>query len=131
VIQASKLWELAMYGHGLTDFEWRVIEPLLPNKPRGVPRVDDRRLLNGIFWVLRTDSLWRVLPTAVRPAYDLLQPLRAVVQGRCLGSGADGRDRGLRRRRANDRHDDGAGSSACRELNKSTRIAVWAARAAD
>jgi transposase len=25
----------------LTDFEWRVIEPLLPNKPRGVPRVAD------------------------------------------------------------------------------------------
>ncbi len=33
----------------LTDFEWSVIQPLLPNKPRGVPRVDDRRVLNGIF----------------------------------------------------------------------------------
>ena len=22
----------------LTDFEWSIIEPLLPNKPRGVPR---------------------------------------------------------------------------------------------
>jgi hypothetical protein len=33
--------------YDLTDFEWRVIEPLLPNKPRGVPRVDDRRVLNG------------------------------------------------------------------------------------
>lgn len=37
----------------LSDKEWAIIEPLLPNKPRGVPRVDDRRVLNEIFWVLR------------------------------------------------------------------------------
>lgn len=43
-----------MSRYDLTDFEWRVIEPLLPSKPRGVPRVDDRRVLNGIFWVLRS-----------------------------------------------------------------------------
>jgi len=28
-----------MQGYELTDFEWEVIAPLLPNKPRGVPRV--------------------------------------------------------------------------------------------
>ena len=28
----------------------------VPNKPRGVPRVDDRHVLNGIFWVLRLSS---------------------------------------------------------------------------
>ncbi len=33
----------------LSDTEWEVIEPLLPDKPGGVPRVDDRRVLNGIF----------------------------------------------------------------------------------
>jgi len=32
-----------MSRYDLTDFEWRVIELLLPNKPRGVPRVDDRQ----------------------------------------------------------------------------------------
>ena len=48
-----------MRGYELTDFEWRVIAPLLPNKPRSVPRVDDRRVLNGIFWVLRTGAPWR------------------------------------------------------------------------
>ena len=42
----------------LTDFEWSIIAPLLPNKPRGVPRVDDRRVLNGIYWRLRTGSPW-------------------------------------------------------------------------
>ena len=33
----------------LTDFEWAAIKSFLPNKPRGIPRVDDRRVLNGIF----------------------------------------------------------------------------------
>src|SRR5260370_7629832 len=56
-----------MQGYELTDFEWNVIAPLLPNKPRGVPRVDDRRVLNGIFWVLRTGAPWRALPKEYRP----------------------------------------------------------------
>src|SRR5437588_3069021 len=43
----------------LTDFEWAAIKPFLPNKPRGVPRVNDRRVLNGIFWVLRSGAPWR------------------------------------------------------------------------
>jgi len=56
-----------MSRYDLTDFEWRVIEPLLPNKPRGVPRVDDRRVLNGIFWVLRSGAPWRDLPQRYGP----------------------------------------------------------------
>ena len=51
----------------LTDHEWAVISPLLPNKPRGVPRQDDRRVLNGIFWTLRTGSPWRDLPERYGP----------------------------------------------------------------
>ena len=31
----------------LDDYEWGVIQPVLPNKPRGVPRVDDRRVPMG------------------------------------------------------------------------------------
>jgi transposase len=56
-----------MSRYDLTDFEWCVIEPLLPNKPRGVPRVDDRRVLNGIFWVLRSGAPWRDLPERYGP----------------------------------------------------------------
>lgn len=51
----------------MSDFEWRVIEPLLPNKPRGVARVDDRRVLNGIFYRLRTGTAWRDLPERYGP----------------------------------------------------------------
>jgi transposase len=52
----------------LTDFEWSIIAPLLPNKPRGVPRADDRRVLNGIYWRLRTGSPWADIPERYGPA---------------------------------------------------------------
>ena len=29
----------------LSDDEWGVIKPMLPNKPRGIPRVEDRRMV--------------------------------------------------------------------------------------
>ena len=51
----------------LTDDEWTAIKPFLPNKPRGVPRVNDRRVLNGIFWVLRSGAPWRDLPENLGP----------------------------------------------------------------
>ncbi len=55
---SSSLKEPAMSQRrsGLTDFEWSIIAPLLPNKPRGVPRADDRKVLNGIYWRLRTGA---------------------------------------------------------------------------
>jgi transposase len=55
----------------LTDFEWSVIEPLLPTDVRGVERADDRRVLNGIFWRLRTELHGRISHRAMvcrRPA---------------------------------------------------------------
>tara|TARA_R100000365_G_C2725620_1_gene57013 strand:+ start:200 stop:565 length:366 start_codon:yes stop_codon:yes gene_type:complete len=51
----------------LTDFEWSIIEPLLPNKSRGVPRVDDRRVINGILWRFRTGSPWADIPERYGP----------------------------------------------------------------
>src|SRR3546814_9295696 len=51
---------LAHYDSPHTKF-LTVPEPLLPKKPRGVPRVDDRRVLTGIFWVLRSGAPWREL----------------------------------------------------------------------
>ena len=51
----------------LTEHEWSIIQPLLPNKPRGVPRVDDRRVLNGILWRFRTGSPWAEIPERYGP----------------------------------------------------------------
>jgi transposase len=38
-----------------------------------VARVDDRKVLNGIFWRLRTGSRWADIPGRL-PLHDLLQP---------------------------------------------------------
>ncbi len=46
----------------LDDQEWSLIEPLLPQGLRGARRRDDRQVLNGIFYVLRTGCPWRDLP---------------------------------------------------------------------
>jgi transposase len=51
----------------LSEYEWTAIKPMLPNKPRGVRRVNDRRVLNGIFWVLRSGAPWRDLPENYGP----------------------------------------------------------------
>ena len=62
----------------LTDCEWSAIKPMLPNKPRGVPRVNDRRVLNGIFWVLRSGAPWRDPASQLRSIYNLLQSVRSL-----------------------------------------------------
>src|ERR1700751_3750473 len=77
----------------LADFEWAAIKPrLLPNKPRGIPRVNDRRVLNCIFWVLRSGARWRDLPAAFGPyttCYNRFVRWRRRVparwRGRCRG----------------------------------------------
>jgi len=61
MIQAPKL-EPRIMRYALTDFEWAAIKPFLPNKPGGVPHANDRRVLNGIFWVLRSGAPCRDLP---------------------------------------------------------------------
>ena len=52
----------------LSDFEWSIIEPLLPNKPGGVARSDGRKVLNGIYCRLRTGSPWAEIPERYGPA---------------------------------------------------------------
>jgi len=80
----------------LADYEWVAIKPMLPNKPRGVPRVNDRRVLNGIFWVLRSGAPWRDLPEAFGPyttCYNrFVRWRRAGVWGRIIDALASGQN---------------------------------------
>ena len=54
----------------LKDKEWAIIEPLLselPSGKRGRPWRDNREVLDGILWVLRTGSTCRDLPKVYPP----------------------------------------------------------------
>lgn len=51
----------------LMDAEWAVIEPLLPTDVRSKERVEDRRVLNRIFWQLRTGAPWADIPKCYGP----------------------------------------------------------------
>lgn len=47
----------------LSDDQWDLVKQYLPPQPiRGRRRLDDRRTLNGILYVLQTDCSWRDLP---------------------------------------------------------------------
>src|ERR1700692_874792 len=62
--------EALMARFDLTDTEWTIIAPLLPGaegKKNVRPRPDDRKVLNGIFYVLRTGCPWRDLPERYGP----------------------------------------------------------------
>jgi transposase len=49
--------------HELTDYEWSLLEPLLPpQRGNGRPYHDHRTVLNGMLWRLHTGTAWRDLP---------------------------------------------------------------------
>lgn len=51
-----------MRRYELTDTQWDLIEDLFPEQTMGRPRLDDRRLFNGILWILCSGAAWRDLP---------------------------------------------------------------------
>lgn len=55
------MWRMVR-RHELSDDEWDVLSGLLPRTGTGRPRRDDRVVLNGIVWKLRTGSAWRDVP---------------------------------------------------------------------
>ncbi|MFF7183618.1 IS5 family transposase [Streptomyces sp. NPDC008121] len=62
--------------HELTDVEWEVLSGLLPRASSGRPRLDDRVVLNGIVWKLRTGTAWRDVPARYGPWQTLYTRFR-------------------------------------------------------
>lgn len=59
-----------MKRYELTKEQWNRIKPLLPPEKtgkRGRPRKDDRTMLNGMLWIVRSGAQWRELPEAYGP----------------------------------------------------------------
>ena len=53
--------------HELTDHEWQLLKQFLPTGRPGLVRKNDRRVMNGIFFVLRSGIPWRNLPDRYGP----------------------------------------------------------------
>ena len=60
----------------LSAAQMRRIEPYFPLS-HGVPRVDDRRVISGIIFVIRNGLRWRDAPKGVWSAQDDLQPFQS------------------------------------------------------
>ncbi len=56
----------------LTDEQWFIIQPLIPDLPRrpdgkGRSWKDSREVMNGILWILRTGAPWHDMPERYPP----------------------------------------------------------------
>jgi transposase len=73
LVGAPSHWDgLAVTREVLNDEQWAAIEPLLPTPSKrtdgkGRPRRNDRDVLNGILWILRSGARWSDLPRRFPP----------------------------------------------------------------
>lgn len=61
------------HPYRVPDAMWEAIRPLLPKRPKqkgpgGRPRMDDRKAMDAIFYVLRTGCQWKALPRSMGAA---------------------------------------------------------------
>ena len=55
----------------LSEAQFERLRPLLPNKARGVARVDDRRVISGIIHVVKSGGRWVDAPACYGPRKTL------------------------------------------------------------
>jgi len=84
MIQSPKP-ELRIMRYELSDYEWTAIKPMLQSRSRGVRRVNDPRVLNGILWVLHSGAPRRDLLENICFPHHLLRSLCPLAAGWHLG----------------------------------------------
>jgi transposase len=62
---------VALSEFWLSEKQFGRLRPLLPNKVRGVARVDDRRVISGIIHVLKSGGRWADAPACYGPRKTL------------------------------------------------------------
>jgi transposase len=94
----------------LTEVEWRILKVLLPverkrgKRGRGRPPEDNRNVINGILWRLRTGAPWRDVPEKYGNWNSIYRRFRRWRHLRHLGERSDrsrrddGRERALQHR---------------------------------
>ena len=85
---------MAQGRYDLTEFEWNVIKPLLPNKARGVPRVGPARAERYFLSAKVRFALGR-FAREIWALHDGLQSLQPLAESRCLEQAHGCNHRGL------------------------------------
>ena len=71
---------MAKYTRFIKNDQWKLLEPMLPKPKRnpkgGRPPIDNREVMEGILWILRTGARWQDLPDRYPSASTCWRRLR-------------------------------------------------------
>lgn len=60
--------KIAFYGSDLTDEQWALLKPMLPERKKlGRPPTDRRQVINAILYIVKGGIQWRLLPANFPP----------------------------------------------------------------
>jgi transposase len=76
--------KIALYDTCLTDFQWEIVRPLLPDAATtGRPRTCLRQVIDAIFYLTKSGCQWRLLPNEFPKWKTVYHHFRAWSRGDC------------------------------------------------
>ena len=74
---AVKAMPIACYETNLTDGQWELLQPMLPEaSKRGRPPTDRRRIIDAVLYVVKGGIQWRLLPADFPPCKTVFHVFR-------------------------------------------------------